>query len=159
MAGEYPDYPDYPTEGEVGRIVAAGKRIVGGISWERDLGQDRDWVKFRARVENDGGWSLTVYGNVRVVSPYRKSYSLIWTLGDVGYRIFALDVDGNHTNIAINEEEWRRRTHKQLWRDAYPGFAYTPEEAIPEEPNAAFREFCRECNIVLTGELGVFPPT
>ncbi len=150
---------EYPAEAAVARILTAEKQIVEGISWQRDLRQDPDWVKFRARVENDGGWNLTLYGNVRVVSPYKKSYSLIWTLGDVGYRIFAMDVQGNHTNIAINKEKWRRRTHKQIWKDTYPEFAYTPDEVIPEEPNAAFLEFCRECNIVLTGQLGVFPPT
>ena len=141
----------------MGRIVAAGKRIVGGISWERDLGQDRDWVKFRARVENDGGWSLTVYGNARVEATPKLSYLLSWTLGDKSYRIYSLDVNGTHRNRFIDGNQWRNQTHKQRWRDEYPGFAFTPEERIPEEPAAAFREFCRECNIVFSGEMGPIP--
>lgn len=150
---------EYPTEGEVGRIVAAGKSISGLIAWEYEAGERRRWAICSAVVWNPEGWELRLYGRAQVVHPYKRSYSLIWTLGDMGYRIFALDVNGNHANHSINTEKWLRRTHKQVWRDAEPKFGYTPEEAIPEEPNAAFREFCRECNIVFTGEMGVFPPT
>ena len=64
---------------------------------------------------------------------------------------------GNHANHSINTEKWLRRTHKQVWRDAEPKFAYTLGEVIPEEPLAAFREFCRECNIVFTGQMGPVP--
>ena len=152
------EYPEYPTEGEVGRIVAAGKSVAASIVWNHDSGHNRNWADFRVAVENDGGWELRLYGNARVDEP-KMSYSLSWHLGDEWHRIFALDVNGNHANHSINTEKWLRRTHKQVWRDAEPKFGYTPEEAIPEEPNAAFREFCRECNIVFSGELGVFPPT
>ena len=149
----------YPTADAVARIVAAEKEISESIGWYQDLRQSRDWVKFDARVENAGGWNLTLYGRARLASPYKRSYSLIWTLDDKGHRIFSLDVNGNHTNHFINGEQWQRRTHKQIWRDAYPEFAYTPDEIIPEEPNAAFREFCRECNIIFSGQLGEFPST
>ena len=148
-----------PTEAEVQRIVAAEKGISGLTAWEYEPGERRRWAICSAVVWNPEGWELRLYGRARVVHPNKRSYSLIWTLDDVGYRIFARDVNGNHTNHNINTEQWRRRTHKQVWRDAEPKFGYTPEEVIPEEPNAAFLEFCRECNIVFTGQLGVFPPT
>ncbi len=148
---------EYPAEDAVARILAADKQIVESISWQRDLRQDPDWGKFRARVENDGGWSLTLYGNVRLGSEPKLSYLLSWTLGDQSYRIYSLDVNGTHRNQRIDRNRWRSETHKQRWRDEYPGFAFTPGETIPEEPVAAFHEFCRECNIVFTGEMGAIP--
>lgn len=147
-----------PTEAAVARIVAAEKEISAIIRWHRDLRQDPDWAKFSAPVENNGGWTLTLYGRARPASPYKRSYSLIWTLGNSGHRIFSLDVNGRHRNRVLNLDSWVERTHKQIWRDAEPGFGYTPAEAIPEEPNAAFLEFCRECNIIFSGQLGTFPP-
>lgn len=149
----------YPTEAAVAWIVAAEKEISDSIGWYQDLRQDRNWAKFDVRVENAGGWDLTLYGRARLALPYKGSYSLIWTLGTASYRIFSLDVNGYHTNHFINREQWQQRTHKQIWKDAEPKFAYTPEEIIPEEPNAAFREFCREGNIIFSGQLGEFPPT
>ena len=74
------------------------------------------------------------------------------------FRICSLDVNGNHRNLVINREYWRNRTHKQRWLDdCGDAFAFTPEELIPEEPNAAFLEFCRECKITLSGHIGDFP--
>lgn len=140
------------------QILAAEKRIAANIVWNHDTGHNRRWSDFGVAVENDGGWALRLYGKARLASPYKRSYSLIWTLGNSGYRIFALDVVGDHSNHIINAEQWRLRTHKQIWRDAEVKFGYTPAEIIPEEPNAAFLEFCRECNIIFTGQLGVFPP-
>ena len=149
----------YPTEGAVAQILAAEKRISRVILWEYAANTRRRWAIFSTEVRNAEGWELRLYGRAQLVDTCKRSYSLIWTLDGVGHRIFALDVNGNHINHSINAEQWRRRTHKQIWKDAYPGFAYTPDEVIPEEPNAAFLEFCRECNIVFTGQLGVFPPT
>ena len=141
------------------RIVAAEKRIAANIRWHHDTRHNRPWAGFGVAVENNGGWDLMLYGKARLASPYKRSYSLIWTLGDDGHRIFALDVIGDHSNHIINTEQWRLRTHKQIWRDAEVKFGYTPAETIPEEPNAAFLEFCRECNIIFSGQLGVFPPS
>ena len=149
----------YPTAAAVARIVAAEKEISESIGWYQDLRQSRDWAKFSVRVENSGGWNLTLYGRARLESPYKRSYSLIWTLVDKGHRIFSLYVNGRHRNKVINLDFWDNQTHKQIWRDAEAKFGYTPDEAIPEEPNAAFREFCRECNIIFIGQLGEFPPT
>lgn len=149
----------YPTAAAVARIVAAEKEISESIGWYQDLRQSRDWVKFDVRVVNSGDWNLTLYGRARLVSPYKKSYSLIWTLGTASYRIFSLDVDGRHRNRVLDHNFWENQTHKQIWKDAEPKFAYTPDEIIPEEPNAVFREFCRECNIIFSGQLGEFPPT
>ena len=98
-----------------------------------------------------------MYGNARVGATPKMSYLLSWTLGDKSYRIYSLDVNGTHRNRFIDGNRWQNQTHKQRWRDEYPGFAFTPEEAIPEEPEAAFREFCRECNIVFSGEMGPIP--
>ena len=148
----------YPTEAAVAQILAAEKRIAANIRWHQDTGHNRPWVGFGVSVENNGGWDLRLYGKARLASPYKRSYSLIWTLGDDGHRIFALDVIGDHSNHIINTEQWRLRTHKQIWRDAEVKFGYTPAETIPEEPNAAFLEFCRECNIIFSGQLGAFPP-
>lgn len=149
----------YPTEAAVARIVAAEKRIAANIVWHHDTRHNRPWAGFGVAVANNGGWDLRLYGKARLASPYKRSYSLIWTLGDDGHRIFALDVIGDHSNHIINTEQWRLRTHKQIWRDAEVKFGYTPAETIPEEPNAAFLEFCRECNIIFSGQLGVFPPS
>lgn len=147
----------YPTEAAVARILAAEKEISESIGWYQDLRQSRDWVKFSVRVENAGGWNLTLYGNVRVVGPAKRSYLLVWTLNDTGYRIFSLDINGSHRNRRINRQRWNQQTHKQRWRDEYPEFAFTPGETIPEEPIAAFHEFCRECNIVFTGQISAIP--
>ena len=147
----------YPTEGAVARILAAEKQIVAGISWRRDWRHDPDWAKFRVAVENSGGWSLTLHGNVRVDLPLKLSYLLSWTLGGKSYRIFSLDINGTHRNQRIDRNRWNQQTHKQRWRDEYHGFAFTPDETIPEEPIAAFHEFCAECNIVFTGQIGEIP--
>ena len=149
----------YPTEAAVARIVAAEKEISESIVWRKDPDVRRPWGICVAAVQNSAGWALRLYGRARLVSPYKRSYSLIWTLGIASYRIFSLDVNGRHRNQVINLDFWDDQTHKQIWKDAEPKFAYTPEEIIPEEPNAAFREFCRECNIIFTGQLGEFPPT
>lgn len=147
----------YPTEAAVARIVAAEKEISVNIVWHRDLRHDPDWAKFSAPVENNGGWDLTLYGNARVRGPAKRSYLLVWTLQDAGHRIFSLDINGDHRNRRLDRQRWRNRTHKQIWRDEYPEFAYTPDETIPEEPVAAFYEFCREGNIVFSGQIGPFP--
>ena len=149
----------YPTEAAVARIVAAEKRIAANIAWNHDPGHNQAWAEFEVAVANNGGWDLTLYGRARLASPYKRSYSLIWTLVDKGHRIFSLDVNGRHRNKVLNLDFWDSQTHKQIWRDAEAKFGYTPDEAIPEEPNAAFLEFCRECNIIFSGQLGEFPPT
>ena len=82
---------------------------------------------------------------------------MIWKLASVGYRIFSLDINGDHRNQYIDRNIWRRQTHKQRWRDEYPKFAFTPGETIPEEPRAALYEFCGECNIIITGQVGYIP--
>ena len=146
----------FPTEAEVDRIIAAEKRISGSIAW--GYAGDRRWVRCRAPVENAGGWDLTLHGNIRLGSGNKRSYTLSWNLGGVGYRIFSLDINGTHRNQRIDRNRWRNRTHKQRWRDEYPKFAFTPGETIPEEPIAAFLEFCGECNIVFAGRLGPVPP-
>ena len=151
MAGEY------PTEGEVGRIVAAGKFVAASIVWNHDSGHNRKWADFRVAVENSGGWELRLYGKARLRGTPKMSYSLSWHLGGEWHRIFSLDVNGTHGNQIIDRNEWERQTHKQIWRDAEPKFAYTPGEVIPEEPLAAFLEFCRECNIEFTGQIGPVP--
>lgn len=141
------------------QILAAEKEISDHIRWIKHPDGRQPWSLCDAAVKNPEGWALRLYGRARLAAPYKRSYSLIWTLGDDGHRIFALDVIGDHSNHIINTEQWRLRTHKQIWRDAEPGFAYTPAETIPEEPNAAFLEFCRESNIIFSGQLGVFPPS
>lgn len=147
-----------PTEAEVARIVAAEKRIAANIRWNHDTGHNRAWAGFGVAVENNGGWDLMLYGNRQVVMPYKVSYSLSWRLGETAaYRIFSLDINGRHQNQVINRNSWENQTHKQIWKDAEPKFAYTPAETIPEEPLAIFREFCQECNIVFTGQIGAVP--
>lgn len=150
-----------PTESEVGRIIAADKRIASDVVWRRDVVQDPNWVKFQLVVENDGGWDLIMRGNVQLFSgarPPKRSYCLILGQGGRTDRIYALDVNGIHTNKVINNEKWQYETHKQRWLDGYGmRFAYTPEENIPETPAEAFLEFCKECNIVFTGLISDFP--
>lgn len=139
------------------RIVAAEKFVAASIVWNYDSGHNRDWADFRVAVENSGGWELRLYGECQLVEPYKVSYSLSWALGERRHRIFSLDVNGKHRNRFIDHNVWEDQTHKQIWKDAEPKFAYTPAEVIPEEPLAIFREFCQECNIVFTGQIGAVP--
>lgn len=140
------------TEALVDEIIAAAKRIAADIEWVTS--RNRGWVEFRVSVESDEGWPLTLVGKARLAPPHKRSYSLILRRESSGFRIYALDVNGSHKNTGIDGQYWRYRTHKQRWLDDYgDAFAFTPEESIPEEPNAAFLEFCRECNIVLSGQL------
>lgn len=151
-----PDTP--PTEAEVDHIIAAEKVISEDIKWVIDASNNRRWVSCRATVVNAGGWDLTLHGKAQMGSPQNKrSYSLSWNLGGVGYRIFSLDINGNHRNQRIDRNRWRNQTHKQRWRDEYPNFAFTPTETIPEGPVAAFYEFCAECNIVFAGRINSIP--
>ena len=145
-----------PTDAEVELILDAEKRITGDIEWVQ--ARDRWWLEFRTRVESDERWPLTLVGKARLLPPFKRSYSLILHRDARGFRIFSLDVNGNHRNFVINREYWHNRTHKQRWMD-YCGdaFAFTPEELVPEEPNAAFLEFCRECKITFSGHIGDFP--
>ncbi len=101
---------------------------------------------------------MTLHGRAQLVHPYKRSYTLSWTLGKKGYRVFSLDVRGSHNNTAVDRNRWENQTHKQRWEDEYNNFAYTPDEIIPDEPSAAFLEFCGECNIVFAGRLGPVPP-
>lgn len=146
-----------PTESEVQRIVAAEKFVSASIVWNYDPRHNRNWADFGVAVENNGGWELMLYGEAQVVVPYKVSYSLSWDLAGGKHRIFSLDVKGKHKNRKINNNEWDGETHKQIWKDAEPKFAYTPDEIIPEEPLAAFREFCAECNISFTCQIGSVP--
>ncbi len=149
-----PDTP--PTEAEVDHIIAADKWISGDI--ERVPSRNRGWVEFILKVESDEGWPLTLVGKARLGPPYKRCFSLILRRVTSGYRIYALDVNGSHRNVGVARETWRYRTHKQRWlNDHGDGFAFTPEESIPEEKNAAFLEFCRECNIVFSGQMGQVP--
>lgn len=149
--------PVRPTEAEVQRIVAARKLVSANIVWHYDPGHNQNWADFGVAVENSGGWDLMLYGECQMVMPYKVSYSLSWRLGETAYRIFSLDVKGKHRNRFIDHNYWNDQTHKQIWKDAEPKFAYTPAETIPEEPLAIFREFCQECNIVFTGQIGAVP--
>ena len=150
-----------PTEAEVDRIIAAEKRISADVVWRRDNVQDPNWAKFQLVVENDEGWDLVMHGNVQLNSagrPPKRSYCLVLDQGGRSDRIYALDVNGIHTNKVINDNRWLYQTHKQKWLDGYGmSFAYTPEENIPETPNEAFLEFCEECNIVFTGQVSGLP--
>lgn len=146
-----------PTEAEVARIVAAEKRISANIHWNHDPGHNQSWADFGVAVENNGGWDLMLYGEVQLVPPYKVSYSLSWALPERKDRIFSLDVKGKHKNREINRKSWDGQTHKQIWKDLEPKFAYTPDEIIPEEPIAAFHDFCAECNIRFTGQIGAVP--
>lgn len=148
-----------PTGAEVYRIIDAEKRISGNIRWQHNPDHDSGWAKFRVVVESDAGWDLALYGNVALAPPDRqpkRSFSLVLR----GRRIYALDVNGSHKNRHVNNDEWNHQTHKQRWKDAYgTQIAFTPDESIPEEPAAAFLEFCRECNIVFTGQITEEVPT
>ena len=144
--------PPSPTEAEVDRIIAAEKRISVAIEWVDS--RNRGWAEFRVEVENDEGWALTLVGKARLTPPYKRSFSLILHREESGYRIFALDVNGSHRNFGIDRYIWNYQTHKQRWTDDYgDAFAFTPTESIPEEPNAAFLEFCQECRIAFTGRI------
>ena len=101
----------------MGRIVAAGKSVSGLIAWEYETGERRRWAICSAAVGNPTGWELRLYGRAQVAHPYKRSYSLIWTLGDMGYRIFALDVNG--------------RGVTQLMRSWTPAFDFCRSVEIP----------------------------
>ena len=150
-----------PTEAEVDLILAAEKRISVDVVWRRDDVQDSNWAKFQLVVENDEGWDLVMYGNVQLKPdghPPKRSFSLVLNQGRWAGRIYALDVNGLHTNKVINNFRWQYQTHKQKWLDGFGmRFGYTPVENIPESPNSAFLEFCEECNIVFTGQVSDLP--
>ena len=150
-----------PTEAEVAEIIAAHKRISADVVWQRDGVRFPNWTKFQLVVDNDGGWDLVMYGNVQLnpqTRPPKRSYCLVFNQVGRADRIYALDVNGLHTNRVIDNNRWHYQTHKQRWLDGYGmRFAYTPEENIPETPNEAFLEFCAECNIVFTGEITGIP--
>ena len=150
-----------PTEAEVGRIIDAEKGIAGNIVWEHNPNHNADWANFQVIVENDGGWDLMLYGNAQLAAsdnPPKRSYSLVLHRGAQSFRVFDLDVNGSHQNKTADHNRWNNQTHKQRWDDTYADeIAYTPDESIPEEPNAAFLEFCGECNIVFTGQIGNLP--
>ena len=150
-----------PTEAEVGRIIDGEKGISGNIVWEHTPNHDAAWAKFKVIVENDGGWKLILYGNAQLAAPDnlpKRSYSLVLRRDAQNFRVFALDVNGSHRNKTADHKRWNHQTHKQRWDDTYADeIAYTPDESIPEEPNDAFLEFCGECNIVFTGQIGNAP--
>ena len=136
-------------------IIAAEKAISGRIDWVYNPYHNQDWAKFEVTVENDLGLNLRLYGNARLLQPAKSSFSLIL---NGAFRVFSLDVNGSHTNKHTNKNEWKNETHKQRWTDVCRNSdAFTPEEDIPEEPNAAFEEFCKECNIAFTGRISVLP--
>ena len=147
------------TQAEVQRILELEKRVSANIVWKHDDTHNQDWAVFEVAVKNEGGWELKIYGKAQIVTPHKVSYSLSWPLGDETHRIFSLDVKGRHKNKVINRKEWKGETHKQVWKDKEPNYAYTPAETIPEDPNAAFLEFCEECNIKFTGQIGDVPDT
>ncbi len=147
-----------PTETEVDQILAGFKWISSDISWFSNPEHSSNWAKFSVRVENEGDWNLTLHGNVQLNAPGhppKRSFSLVLNRS---HRIYSLDVNGLHENKVINNEKWNRRTHKQKWLEGYGDkFAFTPGEHIPEEPNAAFTEFCGEANIEFRGEITDVP--
>ncbi|MYC29964.1 MAG: hypothetical protein F4X65_07745 [Chloroflexi bacterium] len=145
-----------PTEAEADRIVASYKVISEPVEWV--YSRSRSWMEFRVSVENEGGWLLTLVGKARLAPPHKRSFSLILHHGTNGYRIFSMDVNGNHRNPGKDSNSWNYQTHKQRWTDEHgDAFAFTPVELIPEEPNEAFMEFCRECKISFTGSIGDIP--
>ncbi len=143
------------TETEANRIIAAEKRIAGDIRWEYNPAHNQTWAKFQKEVENKLTFNLMVYGNTSLVIEGKSSFSLML---NSNFRVFGLDVRGSHRNKHTDRNEWRGQTHKQRWTDlCRHRFAYTPDEIIPTDANAAFREFCRECGIDFTGRLGEIP--
>ena len=140
---------------EAERIIAAEKRIAGDIAWKYDPARNQTWAKFEKEVENELGLNLVVYGNTSLIIRGKSSFSLVL---NGNFRVFGLDVNGSHRNKHTDSKEWRGQTHKQRWTDLCRNrFAYTPDEIIPSEANAAFREFCRECSIDFTGRVGEIP--
>ena len=85
-----------PTEAEVDQIVASYKVISEAVEWV--YSRNRSWVEFKVSVENEEGWLLTLVGKARLAPPYKRSFSLILHHGTIGYRIFSMDVNGNHRN-------------------------------------------------------------
>ena len=143
------------TEAEADRIIATEKQITGDINWEYDPAHNQAWAKFEKEVENGSRLNLVVYGNTSLVIEGKASFSLIL---NGNFRVFSLDVNGSHRNKHTDHNEWRGETHKQRWTDlCRSGFAYTPNERIPSDVNAAFREFCRECNIDFPGRIRDVP--
>ena len=146
-----------PNQVAVENIVESIKPVGAEIVWKHDAEHNQNWAIFDIDVENKYGLRLRLYGKAQMVDPHKVSYSLCWTLGGKTHRIFSLDVKGSHKNKYVNRNTWHEETHKQIWKDVEPNYAYTPVETIPEDPNAAFLEFCEECNISFSGQIGAVP--
>ena len=143
------------TEAEANQIIVAEKRILGDITWKYEPARNQTWARFEKEVENRLGLNLVVYGNTNLIVRDKSSFSLVL---NGSFRVFGLDVNGSHRNKHTDSNEWKGQTHKQRWTDLCRNrFAYTPDEIIPSDANAAFREFCRECSIDFTGRVREVP--
>lgn len=118
------------------------KRVIGNIAWGDDI-DHHPAREFRAKIRNDGNYSMFVEGEY--IPPSGKlSYSLI--LRGTG-RIYGLNLGKAHRNP---DGKMVQGKHKHYWKDGYRDkFAYIPEDitATWDQPIEVWRQFCAEANI------------
>ena len=131
-------------------IGEPSKRIVGNIEW----GDDEDHspsVEFRAEVESDPGYPISVRGSY---NSHARALSFTLVHRSVG-RIFALDVGKDHHNPDCNRVG---DMHLHSWTEQFRDkVAMVPAgvTATFDDPRALWQQFCSLAGIRHDGE---FPP-
>ncbi len=141
------------TESEADGIIAALKSIREDLAWTYN--PNEGWAKSEMRVANDLGVDLRMYANVNLKEPSFFTFALSVSRA---FRIRGLCANRGHENKHTNRDAWRPGTHKHRWTDrCRDRLAYTPEEAISQDLEEAFRQFCAECNIDFQGQVRPLP--
>lgn len=129
-------------------IADSSKRIVGDIFWQPDEDHSH-CVEFKADIESDAGWPLSVRGSYNhIISSL--TYTLVLKTDG---RIYGLDLGKDHKNpdnIRVGEK------HKHRWTEQFRDKeAYVPDDitAPANDPVAVWRQFCEEAEITHNGIL------
>jgi hypothetical protein len=142
------------TQTEFDTILAdASKRVVGDLYWREDDDHSPAF-EFGAEVESEAGYPLYVKGWLNRLAG-KLSYTVIHRAAG---RIYALDLGADHHNPTCQRVGEK---HKHSWTSQYADkLAYVPADvtAGPDNPVAAWRQFCTEATIRHEGALHPPPP-
>lgn len=144
------------TDAEFEAILDGPKLIYGDIHWEvKDASGIR--VSFEAGVEYQGSSRLYVAANHNQRTP-TLSYALI--LEGEG-RIYGLDISSRGHRNSKSKGDRAGPKHKHRW-DGHKQdvFAYETEDitAPASDPEAAWKQLCREARITHNGRMHPPPP-
>lgn len=134
-------------------LADRSKQIDGDLQWS--IGEHGSLLEFRADVSSTSRWPIFVNASY---NPNAQSlfYALIHRV--FGARIYGLCMGKAHKNP---DNSRIGETHKHTWRELYRDqYAYVPSDitASVTNPNAVWREFCREALIEHKGKLLDRPP-